>query len=324
MSTLHGSSRLTLRLWPILLLLVAGGGCAHFDWYQFDRTALHYVPPYSVCKPRRKLPYCADPAFFGYHGTCWEQWPEGWEECPSHEVLYVDEQGNPIYMQPHEALPPVQSDTPEESSPPQPSVIPRTPANPPTPESSTPDGSTPESSTPGSGTPETGTPDNGAPNAPDTPPPAPRVPEQSSSRNNGYGSAISPAPFRDTAPYTRSGTPTSVRRNATRPPADDSSDGPSDPDPPLPFDLEFGHSHSAVYLKEADATEARARAKAGRGMDAALEDTEDTGVRTAASFRPVGGSPQLPGRGVSATISDAPTAPSPPNLGRVVREESGR
>jgi hypothetical protein len=315
MTTLHGNSRFVLRLWPALLLLVAGGGCAHFDWYQFDRTALHYVPPYSVCKPRRKLPYCADPVFFGYHGTCWEQWPEGWEECPSHEVLYIDEQGNPIRMQPHEALPPVQSDVPKESSPPQPSVIPRAPANPPTPDGSTPDGSTPGS------TPETGTPDNGAPNSPDTPPPAPRVPEQSSSRNNGYGSAISPAPFRDTAPYTRSGTPTSVRRNATRPPADDSSDGPSDPEPPLPFDLEFGHSHSAVYLKEADATEARSRAKAGRGMDAALEDAS---VRTVGSLRPVGGSVQLPGRGVSTTISDAPEAPVPPDLGRVVGDDRAR
>ncbi len=37
------------------------------------------------------LPYYANPMFFGYHGACWHDWPEGWIECPCYDISEIPE-----------------------------------------------------------------------------------------------------------------------------------------------------------------------------------------------------------------------------------------
>jgi len=71
------------------LILLATAGCSCFPkLQQFHQTALSHFPPRSALRPPAVMPYYAKPAFFGYHGTCWYDWPEGWIDCP---CSYIEE-----------------------------------------------------------------------------------------------------------------------------------------------------------------------------------------------------------------------------------------
>ncbi len=72
----------------LALLLSCGSGCVLNEFVAIDGTGFvgvegpcgapcdpYYVPPCSDV-------YAVDPAFFGYHATCWTPWPEGWTGCP--------------------------------------------------------------------------------------------------------------------------------------------------------------------------------------------------------------------------------------------------
>jgi hypothetical protein len=76
------SNKMTLAMVLLAsqLLLLAGCKCPINP--EFHKTALSYFPKRTALCPPPPYPHYADPNFFGYHGTCWFQWPDGWVECP--------------------------------------------------------------------------------------------------------------------------------------------------------------------------------------------------------------------------------------------------
>ncbi|HUT92106.1 MAG TPA: hypothetical protein VMY37_21610 [Thermoguttaceae bacterium] len=75
-------------VWCALLLLLCSGGCVLNEFVVVeglgfagsDAPCAQPVDPYYV--PPCANVYAMDPAFFGYHPTCWTPWPEGWTGCP--------------------------------------------------------------------------------------------------------------------------------------------------------------------------------------------------------------------------------------------------
>jgi len=64
----------------LVLILPIVGGCAACDGTWLSVRGLAYdlsprrVPEHhEVCR--------SNPAFYGYHSTCWLRWPDGWAEC---------------------------------------------------------------------------------------------------------------------------------------------------------------------------------------------------------------------------------------------------
>jgi len=77
-------------LWSLtpVALLLCSGGCVLNEFVVVEGLGLggcgvpcmqpvdpYYVPPCTDV-------YAMDPAFYGYHPTCWTSWPEGWMGCP--------------------------------------------------------------------------------------------------------------------------------------------------------------------------------------------------------------------------------------------------
>jgi len=77
-------------LWSLtpVALLLCSGGCVMNEFVAIEGLGLagceaagaqpvdpYYVPPCTDV-------YAMDPAFYGYHPTCWTPWPEGWTGCP--------------------------------------------------------------------------------------------------------------------------------------------------------------------------------------------------------------------------------------------------
>ena len=70
-----------------ILILLLTSGCSCFrKMHQFHQTAISHFPRRSALDPPTVVPYYANPMFFGYHGACWHDWPEGWIECPCYDI----------------------------------------------------------------------------------------------------------------------------------------------------------------------------------------------------------------------------------------------
>ena len=82
----RNTPRLLCAIW--LGLLLSSGGCVLNEFVVVeglgfagaDAPCAQPVDPYYV--PPCANVYAMDPAFFGYHPTCWTPWPEGWTGCP--------------------------------------------------------------------------------------------------------------------------------------------------------------------------------------------------------------------------------------------------
>ena len=96
--TVTCSSRVALGSVLILLLTT---GCSCFPrLQQFHETALSHIPPRSALERPTVPRYYADVAFFGHHGTCWNDWPEGWVDCPCYWPSEVPTEELPLVPHP--------------------------------------------------------------------------------------------------------------------------------------------------------------------------------------------------------------------------------
>jgi hypothetical protein len=65
-----------------LFILPVGAGCT--VWHDLGHRPADpaLAIPHHNYMPRCTQVACMDPAFYGYHPTCWSEWPEAWSACP--------------------------------------------------------------------------------------------------------------------------------------------------------------------------------------------------------------------------------------------------
>jgi hypothetical protein len=110
----------------VLLLTLWCGGCARIcydvrhacrevnDYFGHDPWCYYHSPETGEIVTKHKHHCCpgmAEPPFYGFHGTCWRKWPEGWINCPiiEEEIVTIEPVGESVVVppQPH----PPQSDS---------------------------------------------------------------------------------------------------------------------------------------------------------------------------------------------------------------------
>lgn len=110
------------RLFALILasLLLSAGGCAHVTYHVdhavqegreilgMERWPYYHSRATGEIVPKRLAATHGvshvEPAFYGYHATCWRPWPGGWCGCPVVREEYFLEEA-PAEPQPIEALP---------------------------------------------------------------------------------------------------------------------------------------------------------------------------------------------------------------------------
>ncbi|MHC4404622.1 MAG: hypothetical protein ACYTG0_33635 [Planctomycetota bacterium] len=76
------------------LLLLTGSGCATWHDLGHRRPADPAYPvQHNAYLPKHDQVCVSHPAYFGYHATCWNKWPEGWIGCPPADAPPVDQPG---------------------------------------------------------------------------------------------------------------------------------------------------------------------------------------------------------------------------------------